>query len=102
MDEALPAHERAALDAVLDRYRRHDIDFHAVRSRQAGSRAFVTMHMLVPGAWSVQQAHDWSERLEADLRSVLPQVHVTTHVEPLEDEASHIDQHLDRGPAGPA
>jgi cation diffusion facilitator family transporter len=102
MDEALPADERAALDAVLDRYRKHDIDFHAVRSRQAGSRAFVTMHMLVPGAWSVQQAHDWSERVEADLRSVLPQVHVTTHVEPLEDEASHIDQHLDRGPAGPA
>ncbi|HEX4885107.1 MAG TPA: cation diffusion facilitator family transporter [Casimicrobiaceae bacterium] len=102
MDEALPAHERAALDAVLDRYRKHDIDFHAVRSRQAGSRAFVTMHMLVPGAWSVQQAHDWSERLEADLRGVLPQVHVTTHVEPHEDEASHADQHLDRGPARPA
>jgi cation diffusion facilitator family transporter len=103
MDSALPADERATLDAVLDRYRVHGIDFHAVRTRQAGARAFVTMHMLVPGAWTVQHAHDWSERLEAELREALPQLHVTTHVEPHEDEASHVDQHLDRaGPVGPS
>lgn len=96
MDSALPAAEREALERVLARYRAHDVAFHAVRTRQAGARAFVTMHMLVPGAWSVQHAHDWSEKLEAELRTVLPQLHVTTHLEPREDQAAHDDQKLER------
>lgn len=96
MDVALAPQDRSALDAVLARYRAHEIEFHAVRTRQAGARAFVTMHMLVPGTWTVQQAHDWSERLEGELRSALPHAHITTHLEPHEDPASHADQHLDR------
>ncbi|HTE13530.1 MAG TPA: cation transporter dimerization domain-containing protein, partial [Burkholderiales bacterium] len=59
-------------------------------------RACVTLHVLVPGRWSVQQGHDWSERIEADIRSVVPHVHVTTHLEPQEDPVSHADQELDR------
>ncbi|MFP5381581.1 MAG: cation transporter dimerization domain-containing protein, partial [Gammaproteobacteria bacterium] len=62
----------------------------------AGTRAFAPVHVLVPGAWSVQEGHDWSERIEADLRSALPHVHLTTHLEPLEDPLSHADQDLDR------
>ncbi|MCE9571505.1 MAG: cation-efflux pump, partial [Rhodocyclales bacterium] len=75
------------------------LDFHALRTRQAGSRAFVTLHVLVPGQWTVQQGHDWAERIEADIRRTLPQTHVTTHLEPLEDPVSMVDQGLDRPPA---
>jgi cation diffusion facilitator family transporter len=96
MDIALAPDERAVLEAVLNRYREQGVDFHAVRTRQAGARAFVTMHMLVPGAWTVQHAHDWSERLETDLRVALPQLHVTTHVEPREDAASYADEPIQR------
>jgi divalent metal cation (Fe/Co/Zn/Cd) transporter len=67
-----------------------------LRTRQAGSRAFITVHVLVPGAWTVQQGHDWSERIEADIRHALPHAHVTTHLEPLEDPVSMSDQNLDR------
>jgi divalent metal cation (Fe/Co/Zn/Cd) transporter len=55
--------------------------------------------MLVPGNWTVQQGHDWAERIEADIRMALPHAHVTTHLEPLEDPVSMIDQELDRPPA---
>jgi len=96
MDASLPAAELKSIEAVLDNYRRHGLDFHALRTRQAGTRAFVTLHVLVPGRWSVQQGHDWSERIEADIRSVVPHVHVTTHLEPQEDPVSHADQELDR------
>lgn len=96
MDVSLPAEELAAIEAVLADYRRQGLDFHALRTRQAGARAFVSMHMLVPGAWTVQQGHDWSERLETDLRRALPHAHFTTHLEPLEDPLSHADQELDR------
>ncbi len=96
MDTALPAEDLAVVEEVMDRYRAADVQFHAVRSREAGQRRFVSMHVLVPGAWDVQQAHNLVERLEADLRAALPGTTVFTHVEPLEDPASFADEGLDR------
>jgi cation diffusion facilitator family transporter len=96
MDVSMPAEERALLETVLAGYRNQGLDFHALRTRQAGSRAFVTLHVLVPGRWTVQEGHDWSERIEADLRAAVPHAHVTTHLEPREDPVSLVDQGLDR------
>jgi len=96
MDVSLAAPELGQIEAVLDGYRRQGLDFHALRTRQAGSRAFVTLHVLVPGHWTVQHGHDWSERIEADIRQAVPYAHVTTHLEPQEDPLSQIDRDLDR------
>jgi cation diffusion facilitator family transporter len=96
MDVALPEAERNAIDAVLDRYRAQGLEFHALRTRQAGTRAFVTLHVLVPGDWTVQKGHDWSERIEGDIRGAVPHANVTTHLEPQEDPISHADALLDR------
>jgi cation diffusion facilitator family transporter len=96
MDVSLPEGELRAMEQVLDEYRRQGLAFHALRTRQAGARAFATLHVLVPGAWTVQVGHDWCERIETDLRGALPHVHVTTHLEPREDPASLSDQYLDR------
>lgn len=96
MDVSLDEPEIDAIAAVLDKYRQQGLDFHALRSRQAGRRTFVTMHVLMPGGWTVQQGHDWSEQIEADVRRVVPHAHVTTHLEPKEDPVSWIDQELDR------
>jgi cation diffusion facilitator family transporter len=98
MDISLPPAKLEQIQVLLAGYRRQGLDFHALRTRQAGSRTFVTLHVLVPGQWTVQQGHDWAERIEADIRQALPRTHVTTHLEPLEDPASMIDQGLDRPP----
>jgi cation diffusion facilitator family transporter len=96
MDESIPEEQRKAVEAVLEDYRRQGLDFHALRTRQAGMRAFVTLHVLVPGAWTVQKGHDWLEKIEADIMQAVPRAHVTTHLEPLEDPASLSDEALDR------
>lgn len=96
MDESILPEQVSAVEAVLEGYRRRGLDFHALRTRQAGMRAFITLHVLVPGAWTVQQGHDWLERIEEDIRAAVPQAHVTTHLEPLEDPVSLFDQNLDR------
>ncbi len=96
LDASLPAEQRAAIDAVLERHRSFDLEFHAVRTRQAGSRAFMTVHVLVPGDRSVLAAHDVIERIEHDLHQVVPQLTITTHLEPLEDPRSYADERLDR------
>jgi len=96
LDHALPAADQHALDAALAPYEDQGIRFHAIRNRQAGRRSFVSMHVLVPGGWTIQQGHDLLERIEADVRAVLPHSTVFTHVEPAEDPSSFDDTTLDR------
>jgi cation diffusion facilitator family transporter len=88
MDAALTEPERERLEAALDPYRRDGVAFHAVRTRRAGRRSFVSLHAVVPGGWTVRDAHDLAERNEADVRAALPGADVTTHVEPLDDRAA--------------
>src|SRR3546814_8692029 len=96
MDHAWSTSERALLDEVLASYRARGIDFHAIRTRTAGSRRFVTLHMLVPGAWSVQRGHDLVEDFELALVTRLGPVAVLTNLEPIEDPLSQDDAALER------
>lgn len=96
LDTSLPADEQAAVRQVLDSHLSADVQFHALRTRQAASRRFVSVHVLVPGSWPVSRGHTLLERIEQDLRQVLPNAHVFTHLEPLEDPVSYADKGLDR------
>jgi divalent metal cation (Fe/Co/Zn/Cd) transporter len=96
MDHALPADELARVHAVLERFQGDEVRFHALRSRRSGRRRFVSVHVLVPGTWSVQRGHDLAERVEGALREQLSHATVFTHLEPLEDPASFADTALDR------
>ena len=96
MDRGLDAAEQATIAAVLARFEQDGISYHALRTRQAGSRAFVSVHVLVPGAWTVQQGHDVVEEIEDALRAALPHATVFTHLEPAEDPRSFADVDLDR------
>jgi cation diffusion facilitator family transporter len=99
LDQALPPEDRAKILEILSRYEERDIRFHALRTRASGQRRFISMHVLVPGRWTVQQGHDLSEKIEEDLAEALPQSTFFIHIEPSEDPASFADQSLDRGPA---
>jgi cation diffusion facilitator family transporter len=101
MDVALAAGEQAALRAAMEPYLAQGVQFHALLTRQSGARRFVTFHVLVPGNWTVQRGHDLLERVEADIRGVVPNVTVLTHLESLDDPASWEDIALDRGQEGP-
>ena len=96
LDRALPADQLQALDRVLDRYRARGIEFHALRTRQAGARSFVTLHVLVPAEWTVAQGHNLAHEVELDIRAALPDAAVLTHVEPLGYPESYQDAGFDR------
>lgn len=96
LDVRLPAAEHVALDRIVATYRARGVDFHAIRSRQAAARRFVSMHVLVPGDWTVQRGHQLLEDIEREVRAALPNCSVLTHLEPLEDQASFADVGLDR------
>jgi cation diffusion facilitator family transporter len=97
MDAALPEQERNLIQEVIQRYQNKGVTFHALRTRQAAARRFVSVHMLVPGEWTVHDAHHMAEDFESDIREALGSaVTVLTHLEPVEDELSMNDIFLDR------
>lgn len=91
MDAALPPHEQQLVEKVIANYQERGVEFHAIRTRQSASRRFVSVHMLVPGAWSVHDAHHIAENFEGDIRSQLKDAIVHTHIEPIDDEISVYD-----------
>jgi cation diffusion facilitator family transporter len=97
MDAALPAQEQTLIQNVMEKYQEKGVTFHALRTRQAAARQFVSVHMLVPGEWTVHDAHHVAEDFESDIREALGSVvTVFTHIEPVEDELSMEDIFLDR------
>jgi len=92
LDRSLPEEEQLQLEQLLAGRESDDIRFHALRTRVAGSQRFVSLHVLVPGRWSVQQGHDLCEELEQEIAATLTRTDVVTHLEPIEDPASWNDQ----------
>ena len=82
LDAALPADDLARVASVLDRMRTAEIDFADLRTRESGRHRFVSLTVLVPGAWSVEQAHDLADDVEAAIAKDLPDTAVQTHLEP--------------------
>lgn len=88
MDAVLPVAEQQLVEKVIASYKERGVQFHALRTRQSAARRFVSVHMLVPGEWTVHDAHHFAEDFESDVRRQLKDAIVHTHLEPMDDEIS--------------
>jgi cation diffusion facilitator family transporter len=96
MDSAIPLADREAVRGVLLDFERRGVEFHALRTRRAGHRRFISFHVLVPGSWTVQEGHELAEEVEAALRDAVSNSTIFTHLEPVEDPVSFEDTQLER------
>ncbi|MCX7960587.1 MAG: cation diffusion facilitator family transporter [Burkholderiales bacterium] len=97
MDAAIPEAERAEIERIFAEYRRrYGVEFHALLTRQAGARRFVSFHLLVPDSWTVAHAHRLSEEIEERIRSLVPNAATITHIEPISHPSSYDDLRLER------
>lgn len=96
MDTALPEGEQEKIVEILEQHLGDGVLYHALRTRQSGAQRFISVHIQVPGAWSVQRGHSLLEEIEADIRDAFPRVSVFTHLEPVEDPVSWQDIPLNR------
>ena len=91
MDAALPEEENIRVSQILARFATDEVAFHGLRTRASGHRAFADVHVLVPGTWTVARGHDLVEDIEAALAHEVPDLTLSTHVEPSEDPRSYDD-----------
>ncbi len=96
LDTSLPPEEIKEVKAILEAYQAQGVGYHALRSRQAAARKFLVIHLLVPGSWTIKQGHELAEQIEIQVTKAIPQVSMTTHIEPSEDPLAQTDIYLDR------
>lgn len=96
LDTSLPPEEIKEVKSILEAYQAQGVGYHALRSRQAAARKFLVIHLLVPGSWTVKQGHELAEQIEIQITKAIPQVSMTTHIEPSEDPLAQTDIYLDR------
>lgn len=94
MDRALDDGEVARIRQAIQDSIGSDMTYHALRTRQAGSRRFADYHLLVPGDCSVSQAHDCEMTIGRAIESAVPGIEVTTHIEPIEEPLAWNDSPL--------
>lgn len=95
LDAAISPEDMAKMRAVLDTYQKDQgVMTHAIRTRQSGRRNFISMHVLVPGTWTVSRGHELVEEMEAEIRKAIPGTTLFTHLEPIEDPESWADTDL--------
>ncbi len=100
LDTSLPEETLGTIKQILESHASAGVRYHALRTRQAGARRFISFHILVPGHWTVQRGHDLLEAIEEQVRAAVPRSVVDTHLEPIEDPVSWEDTRLERPAAG--
>ncbi len=97
MDATIPEDELERVTAYLDSLGEREIEYHSLLTRMSGPRRFISMHLLVPGEWSVKRGHDCADEVEETIITMFREpVTVSTHIEPVEDPASMKDIGIDR------
>lgn len=100
MDTGLPAPQLEIIRGTLEKYAAEGVQYHALLTRRAAARQFMSVHLLMPGKWSITRGHDLAERIEGDLRKSVPGLIVLTHIEPDDDPVSWEDVDLERKDSG--
>src|SRR5262245_12382153 len=96
MDHAIPMEEQERIREVIRANLPEGATFHLLRTRLSGARRFIEFHLLVDGDISVREGHHLATKLEEALGAALPDVAVTIHVEPVDEQQSWEEDYLRR------
>lgn len=88
MDGALSSAEIETIRSQITANAGGAIEFHDLKTREAGPARFAEFHLVVPSGMSVSEAHDICDRIEAALKAQMHGISVLIHVEP-ENKAKH-------------
>ena len=88
MDHALDPDDQARLRDAIRTALPVGSTFHHLRTRLAGRRKFADFHLLVPGETPVRDAHVIAHEVEERVRAAVPDLELTIHVEPIEEQSS--------------
>jgi cation diffusion facilitator family transporter len=85
MDDHVPEVEEEIM-ILLQGHKSQFVDFHDVKTRRSGNQVFAEIHLSVDASLTVQEAHNFTDHLEEDIKNEMPDVSLTIHVEPADSK----------------
>ena len=83
VDEALPAEEQAAIEEAIRPFAtRGVVGYHKLRTRRAGARRHVDLHIQFQAGTTLESAHATAHELQDEIRRRLGDADVLIHLEP--------------------
>jgi cation diffusion facilitator family transporter len=86
LDEKLPPSQEVVIEDCLRRHSSEVSGFHALRTRRAGSKSYIDLHLVMAGDTSLERAHQICDQIENEIESKLHEASVTIHCEPCDGE----------------
>jgi ferrous-iron efflux pump FieF len=88
MDRELDDAERARIKEIV---REHGdvVSLHDLRTRRAGHRSFIQLHLELPPTMTLLEAHRISDEVEDAIKAAFPDAEVITHQDPAGVEMVH-------------
>lgn len=91
MDKKISERNLILIVEVLDRHKAKGLDYHALYTRQASSKNFITFHLLFAGDTTVHQAHEVTKEIEEEILEKVPNSNIFIHLEPMNDPDAYDD-----------
>ncbi len=88
MDSRLPMAQEALILQVLNKDDRV-LGYHKLRTRWSGPMREADVHVQIEDKVTLLEAHSLTEELEDKIRSCLPGIHISIHIEPFHAEMRH-------------
>ncbi|WP_367718352.1 cation diffusion facilitator family transporter [Nitratireductor sp. GISD-1A_MAKvit] len=82
MDVSVEPEELKKIERVIADNDAGALEFHDLKTREAGRARFIEFHLVVPSDMTVEAAHRICDRIEGALEKNQPGAEVTIHVEP--------------------
>lgn len=82
LDVELPKNLKEEIIKIIEEYDSLHMDYHKLRTRRAGSKKFVDMHLTLCRNLSLEDAHIISDFIESRIRETIADSDVTIHIDP--------------------
>jgi len=84
LDTPLPEKEIKIIEHTITKHLKSGMSYHMLRSRKAGPKRYVDLHLEVPGAITVNESHSLCDIIENEIEHELENTEVYIHIEPCE------------------
>ncbi|WP_309083285.1 cation diffusion facilitator family transporter [Chelativorans sp.] len=82
MDVAVEAKDVAEIERIIAENSGGALEFHDLKTREAGPVRFIEFHLVVPSEMTVERSHEICDRIEHAIVEAMPGTRAVIHVEP--------------------
>mgnify|MGYP001306959100 CR=1 FL=1 len=90
LDTPLPDDETKLIEEAINLHLTSGMSYHMLRSRKAGAKRYVDLHLEVPGEITVNESHHLCDTIENEIEKKLQNIEVYIHIEPSENTIQKI------------